>query len=131
MPAQIPRPAELRGNMVMTRGMGLRVAVLAIATAVAIPAFGQTAIKIHDVLRSPAVYNEHDIAVFGHVRELAFGPHYTTFKICSAHCLNVLVWGHPRISEHQALSVRGRFHILKEIDHQKWHNLIEVEHGTL
>ncbi|GEM_PF-3732822 len=114
----------------MTGRIGLRAAILA-ALITAGPALGQTAIKIHDILRSPAVYNEHNVAVFGHVKALSFGPHYTTFKICGAHCLDVLAWGHPRISEHQALSVRGRFHISKEIDHRKWRNLIEVEHGTL
>jgi hypothetical protein len=121
----------MRGNVLMMRRMGLKVAIWVIAMATAIPALAQTAVKIHDILRTPAAYNEHDVAVFGHVRELVFGPHYTTFKICGAHCLHVLVWGHPRISQHEALSVRGRFHILKEIDHHKWHNLIEVEHGTL
>lgn len=105
--------------------------VMMMALAIAAAAMAQTAVKIHDVLRSPRLYNEHDVAVFGHIRELAAGPQYTTFKICGAHCLNVLAWGHPRIAEGQALSVRGRFHILKEIDHQKVHNLIEVEHGSL
>jgi hypothetical protein len=101
--------------------------------ALAIPpaAVAQTAVKIHDILRTPGEYNEHDVAVFGHVRELIVGPQYTTFKICGARCLNVLAWGHPRISAGEALSIRGRFHVLKEIDHHKVHNLIEVEHGTL
>lgn len=110
---------------------GLRIAFPTIALAMASLAAAQTAVKIHDILRTPAVYSEHDVAVFGHVRELAFGPQYTTFKICGAHCLNVLAWGHPRIAEGEALSVRGRFHMLKEIDQHKVHNLLEVEHGTL
>ena len=109
----------------------LRLATATIALAVTVAALAQTAVKIHDILRTPATYDGHDVAVFGHVRELAFGPHYTTFKICDARCLGVLAWGHPRISAHQALNVRGRFHILKEIDHVKWHDMIEVEHGTL
>ncbi len=108
-----------------------RIAIVMMALAIAAPAAAQTAVKIHDVLRSPGLYNEHKVAVFGHVRELAAGPQYTTFKICGAHCLNVLAWGHPRISEGEALSVRGRFHMLREIDHHKVHNLIEVEDGTL
>jgi hypothetical protein len=107
------------------------IAILILALAGAPPAVAQTAVKIHDILRTPQTYNEHDVAVFGHVRELAFGPHYATFKICGARCLNVLVWGHPRISAGEALSVRGRFHALKEIDHHQVHDLIEVEHGTL
>ncbi|HEV3109832.1 MAG TPA: hypothetical protein VGY99_04990 [Candidatus Binataceae bacterium] len=105
--------------------------VMMMALAIAASAVAQTAVKIHDVLRSPGQYSEHDVAVFGHVRALAAGPQYTTFKICGAHCLNVLAWGHPRISEGEALSVRGRFHVLKEIDHHKVHNLVEVEHGSL
>lgn len=111
--------------------VGLRIAIVMMALATAAPAKAQTAVKIHDVLHSPRVYNEQDVAVFGHVRELAAGPQYTTFKICGAHCLNVLAWGHPRISQGEALSVRGRFHMLKEIDHHKVHNLVEVEKGTL
>jgi hypothetical protein len=111
--------------------VSLGIIVIAIVLATASLTSPQTAVKIHDILRDPAEHNEHDVAVFGHVRELAFGEHYTTFKICEAHCLNVLAWGHPRIAEGQALSVRGRFHTLKEIDHHKVDNLIEVEHGTL
>ncbi len=108
-----------------------KTAVMMAALALAAPLLAQTAVKIHDILRTPGAYSEHDIAVFGHVRELSVGPHYTTFKICGAQCLNVLAWGHPRISAHEALSVRGRFHVLKEIDHYKWRNMIEVERGTL
>jgi hypothetical protein len=108
-----------------------RIAIVMMALAIAAPAAAQTAVKIHDVLRSPGLYNEHEVAVFGHVRELEAGPRYTTFKICGAHCLNVLAWGHPRISEGEALSVRGRFHVLREINHQKIHYVVEVEHGTL
>ncbi len=111
--------------------LGLKIATLTTALAIASSAGAQTAVKIHDILRTPAEYNEHDVAVFGHVRELTFGAHYTTFKICEAHCLNVLAWGHPRIANGQALNVRGRFHVLKEINLQKVRNLIEVEHGTL
>ncbi len=107
-----------------------RIAMVMLAL-VAVRAAAQTAVKIHDILRTPGVYNGHDVAVFGHVRELTFGPQYTTFKICGAQCLNVLVWGHPRIAEHQPLNVRGRFHTLKEIDHHKVRDLVEVEHGTL
>ncbi len=116
--------------MMMGR-LGLKIATLTTALAIASPVGAQTAVKIHDILRTPAAYSEHDVAVFGHVRELTLAAHYTTFKICGAHCLNVLVWGHPRIATGQALSVRGRFHLLKEINHQKVRNLIEVEHGTL
>jgi len=105
--------------------------MIAIALAASLPAAAQTAVKIHDILRTPAVYNEHDVAVFGHVRELVMGAHYSTFKICAGRCLNVLAWGHPRISAGEALSVRGRFHVLKEINHHNVDNLIEVEHGTL
>lgn len=111
--------------------MGLKIAILTTALALASFAGAQTAVHIHDILRTPAQYNEHDVAVFGHVRELTVGPHYAFFKICGAQCLNVLAWGHPRISVGEALSVRGRFHVLKEIDHHKVHNLVEVEHGTL
>ncbi|HKD69159.1 MAG TPA: hypothetical protein VKB84_20130 [Candidatus Binataceae bacterium] len=108
-----------------------RIAIAIIALALAAPAAAQTAVKIHDILRSPRQYSEHDVAVFGHIRELAVGPQYTTFRICGARCLNVLAWGHPRISDGQALSVRGRFHEVKEIDHHKVRNLVEVEHGAL
>jgi hypothetical protein len=111
--------------------MSLKIAVLITALSIASSVPAQTAVKIHDILRTPSEYNEHDVAVFGHVRELTFAAHYTTFKICGAHCLNVLAWGHPRIANGQPLNVRGRFHMLKEIDHRKLHNLIEVEHGTL
>ncbi len=111
--------------------VSLRIATVSVVLAMAPLAGAQTAVKIHDILRTPATYNEHDVAVFGHIRELAFGTHYTTFRICGGQCLNVLAWGHPRISEGEALSVRGRFHMLKEIDHHKVHNLVEVEHGTL
>jgi hypothetical protein len=114
----------------MVARTSVKTAVIMVVLALAAPLLAQTAVKIHDILRTPGVYNNHDIAVFGHVRELTFGPHYTTFKVCGAQCLNVLAWGHPRISAHEALSVRGRFHVLKEIDHYKWRNLIEVEHGT-
>ena len=107
-----------------------RIAIMMLALA-ATQAAAQTAVKIHDILRTPGVYNEHDVAVFGHVRELTAGPQYTTFKICGGQCLNVLVWGHPRIADQQSLSVRGRFHTLKVIDHHKVRNLVEVEHGTL
>jgi len=109
----------------------LRIAIPAIVLAIAPLAVAQTAVKIHDILRDPAEHNEQDVAVFGHVRELAFGPHHTTFKICEARCLNVLAWGHPRIAEGQALSVRGRFYMQREIDHHQVQNLIEVEHGAL
>jgi hypothetical protein len=113
--------------------MRLRLAIVAatIVTAMAAAASAQTAVKIHDVLRTPGLFNEQDVAVFGHVRELSFGPQYTSFKICGSRCLNVLAWGHPRISAGQALSVRGRFHVLKIVDHHKVHNLVEVEKGTL
>ena len=110
---------------------GSKLMVLVGALAIASAATAQTAVKIHEVLRSPGLYDEHDVAVFGHVRELTFGPQFTTFKICGNRCLNVLAWGHPRISDHEALSVRGRFHLLRLIDNQKVPNVIEVERGNL
>jgi hypothetical protein len=112
-------------------GVKSKIAILMVVLAAAAGAAAQTAVKIHDILRTPGLYNEQDVAVFGHVRELMFGPQFTSFKICGARCLNVQAWGHPRISAGQALSVRGRFHVLKIIDHHKVRNLIEVEKGAL
>jgi hypothetical protein len=108
-----------------------KIAITTMVLALAVGAAAQTAVKIHDILRTPGLFNEQDVAVFGHVRELTFGPQSATFKICGSRCLNVLAWGHPRISAGQALSVRGRFHVLKTIDHHKVRNLVEVEKGTL
>ena len=99
--------------------------------AIARPAAAQTAVKIHEILRSPGEYSEHEVAVFGHVEGLSIGEHYATFRICEAKCLNVLAWGHPRISEGQALSVRGRFHLFKDIDHHRVHHVIEIKHDAL
>ncbi len=99
--------------------------------AIARPAAAQTAVKIHDILRNPGEYSEHDVAVFGHVEGLSIGAHYDTFRICGGKCLNVIVWGHPRISEGQALSVRGRFHLVKDIDRHRVPHVIEVKHGSL
>ncbi len=115
----------------MRMSVKCKIAVGAMLVASAVSAAAQTAVHIHDILRAPGAFNEHEVAVFGHVRELTAAPHYTTFKICGARCLNVLAWGHPRIAAGEALSVRGRFHLLKKIDHHKVRNVIEVEHGTL
>src|SRR5690242_17899427 len=92
--------AAARRRTAMMRA-GLKIALGALgwmALAIATTAAAQTAVHIHDVLRTPGAYNNHDIAIFGHVREMTVAPHYTTFIICGAHCLNVLIWGHQRIS---------------------------------
>jgi hypothetical protein len=111
--------------------LSCKIAIVLLVVGLAGGAAAQTAVKISEILRAPRDYAEHEVAVFGHVRELAVGPHYDTFKICGGKCLNVLAWGHPRISDGQALSVRGRFHLVREIEHRKVHSVIEVEHGTL
>src|SRR5690348_8637300 len=85
--------------------------------AIAGPAAAETAVKSHEILRNPGEYSEHEVAVFGHVEGLLRAEHYDTFRICSGQCLNVLAWGHPRIAEGQALSVRGRFHLVVSLDH--------------
>jgi hypothetical protein len=108
-----------------------KIAIVLVTIGLTGAAGAQTAVKISDILRAPRDYAEHDVAVFGHVRELTMRPHYDTFKICEARCLNVLAWGPPRIANGQALSVRGRFHLIKIIEHRRVHHVIEVEHGTL
>jgi hypothetical protein len=108
-----------------------KIAIALLILGFAHPAAAQTAVKITEILRSPGTYNEHDVAVFGKVEGLTVGVQYATFRICGSRCLNVLVWGHPRISEGQALNVRGRFHLVKHLDHHRLHHVIEVEHGAL
>jgi len=107
------------------------IAIGLLILAIARPAAAQTAVKIHEILRSPGAYSEHEVAVFGHVEGLSIGEHYDTFRICEAKCLNVLAWGHPRISQGQALSVRGRFHLVAHIDHHHVHHVIEVKQDSL
>jgi hypothetical protein len=94
-------------------------------------AAAQTAVTIPDLLRDPKAYNEHEIAIFGNIRELTQWDHFDTFMICKARCVNVLVWGHPRITNGEALNVRGRFHLIREINHRKVRNVLELEHGSL
>jgi hypothetical protein len=108
-----------------------KIAIALLILGFARPAAAQTAVKITEILHSPGTYNEHDVAVFGKVEGLTAGAQYATFRICANRCLNVLAWGHPRISEGQALSVRGRFHLVKHLDHHRLHHVIEVEHGAL
>lgn len=107
------------------------IAIALLMLAIARPAAAQTAVKIHEILRNPAAYSEHEVAVFGHVEGLSIGAHYDTFRICEGRCLNVMVWGRPRISEGQALNVRGRFHLVKDIDHHRMRHVIEVKHDSL
>jgi hypothetical protein len=116
--AQMPR---------LVRKIAIALLILGFARA----AVAQTAVKITEILRSPANYNEHEVAVFGRVEGLTVGEQYATFRICANRCLNVLAWDHPRISEGQALNVRGRFHLVKHLDHHRLHHVIEVEHGAL
>jgi hypothetical protein len=114
--------------------LSLKIATALIALIIlgaARPAAAQTAVKISEVLHDPKVYNEHEIAAFGQVRGLTITGQYVTFMICKSRCLNVLAWGHPRISNGQALNVRGRFHLIREINHQKVRNVIEIEHDNL
>ena len=94
-------------------------------------AAAQTAVKIHEILRHPSDYGGHDVAVFGTVKGLSIQDHYDTFLICGGHCLNVIAWGHPRIVEGQALSVRGRFELVKRVDHRRLEHVIEVQKGSL
>jgi hypothetical protein len=117
-------------NVPMPR-LSWNIAIALLMLAIARPAAAQTAVKIHEILRNPGEYNEHEVAVFGHVEGLSIGPHYDTFRICGGKCLNVLAWGHPRISEGQALSVRGRFHLVAHIDHHRVHHVIEVKQDSL
>jgi hypothetical protein len=99
--------------------------------AIAGPAAAQTAVKIHEILRNPGEYSEHEVAVFGHVQGLLRAEHYDTFRICSGKCLNVVAWGHPRIAEGQALNVRGRFHLVVNLDHHRVRDVLEVKHDSL
>jgi hypothetical protein len=108
-----------------------KIAIVLLAAGFPTLAAAQTAVKIHDILRDPSVYNEQDIAVFGTLESLTHHEGYDLFKICGRRCLNVIAWGHPRIAEGQAASVRGRFHTVKTIDHQRLKNVMEVQKGTL
>ena len=69
--------------------------------------------------------------MFGHVEGLVIGEHYDTFRICGGKCLNVLVWGHPRISEGQPLWCAAGFDLVANIGHHRVHHLIEVKHDSL
>jgi len=122
--------AERRRNGYMPR-VSWKIAIALIVLGFARPAAAQTAVKISDVLHDPKVYNEHEVAIFGNIRELTRWDQFDTFMICKARCLNVLAWGHPRISNGEALNVRGRFHLVKEINHRKVRHVIEVENGSL
>lgn len=111
--------------------LGWNLALILVILAIARPATAQTAVKIHEILRSPGEYSEHEVAVFGHVEGLLSTEHYDTFRICSGKCLNVLAWGHPRIAEGQALNVRGRFHLVVNLDHHRVRHVIEVKRDSL
>ncbi len=111
--------------------VSLKIAIALIVLGFARPDAAQTAVKISEVLRDPKTYNEHEVAIFGNVRELTRWDQFDTFMICKARCLNVLAWGHPRISNGEALNVRGRFHLVKEINHRKVRYVIELEPGSL
>ncbi len=111
--------------------VGLKIAIALIVLGFACPVAAQTAVKISEVLRDPKTYDEHEVAIFGNVRELTRWDQFDTFMICKARCLNVLAWGHPRISNGEALNVRGRFHLVKEINHRKVRYVIELEPGSL
>lgn len=108
-----------------------KIGIALIAVSFVRPALAQTGVKISEVLRDPKAHSEEQIVVFGKVRELTRWDRFDTFMLCKAKCLNVFVWGHPRISEGQDLNVRGIFHLIKEINHHKVRNVLEVDEGSL
>lgn len=70
MAANIPRlSAAGRRNADMPR-VSLKIAIALIVLGFARPDAAQTAVKISEVLRDPKTYNEHEVAIFGNVREL-------------------------------------------------------------
>ena len=108
-----------------------KIAIALLVLGLARPILAQTGVKISELLRDPKAHSEQQIVVFGNIRELARWDQFDTFMLCKAKCINILAWGHPRISDGQDLNVRGRFHLLKEINHHKVRYVLEVAPDSL
>ena len=124
------------------RGAAVVGLVLLISTShVLAQAFGPSQILGH-----ASSYDGKHLTVSGTVRHVLpdtsqQGKDYVTFQLCDNEratfqvydneCMNMFVWGHPKLREGQRQSFSGTFDTAKRVEPHTFENVLEVRQGSV
>lgn len=112
-------------------------ALLGASPAAAPSAAASAPTQVAAVLANPVSFDGQHLTISGTVAKLAEktskrGNDYSTFDLCDGtSCIHVYSYGHPKLTNGQALTVNGRFFADKHVGSLDFKNEIDADEGSL